>query len=328
MHGLQNIYYTLLLSFIWISNSFSQEKAIFTNHYLDPFIVNPACSGADYYTVAHLSVKKQWLGFSNSPSSFFLSGNFRIGEYDFYDPKGFVNQGPLKIKDRIGIGAAVFQDINGPLSNTGGILSYAYHVPINKESRLSFGMSAIIMQYSLNNNLLQPDQINDPYLFTGNNSIFNINFGFGVYYHNYDYFTGLSIIKVLPSISNVNETSEIQPSIFFIGGYKFNRASKSFNFEPSLTIKKLGNELFMADAHAKLYIKRLNWIAFSYSTTQRINFQFGLRMYKMTYIGYNFEFNVSKIAAFNYGSHEISLGINLGLIGIEGIRETIRNSNK
>jgi type IX secretion system PorP/SprF family membrane protein len=328
MSGKRNIVFTLILSTLCFINSFSQEQSIYINDYLNPSVINPACTGAEYYPVAHLSSKKQWLGFSGAPTTFLLSGNFRLGKYDFYDPKGFVNKGPLQLKDRVGIGAAIFQDNNGPLSNTGGILSYAYHVPVNRDSRLSFGMSAIMINYALKSSELKPDQMGDSYLLNGNNSIFTFNLGVGVYYHNNKYFTGISINKVLPGITDVNEPKDELPSFFVMGGYKFNRNSNSFNFEPSITLKKLGNEKLIADTHAKLYIKRLNWIAISYSTTQKMSFQFGLRIYKMAYIGYNFEYTLSNIATYNYGTHEISLGINLGLISVEGIRQSIRSSGK
>ncbi len=85
------------LLFFCTLNLFSQEKSIFNNDYLDPFITNPGCTGAEYYPVARLSAEKQWLGFTGSPSTFLLSGNYRIGNYDFYDPKGFVNKVSIKI---------------------------------------------------------------------------------------------------------------------------------------------------------------------------------------------------------------------------------------
>jgi hypothetical protein len=33
---------------------------------------------------------------------------------------------------------------------------------------------------------------------------------------------------------------------------------------------------------------------------------------------------MSEMAQYNYGSHEIHLGINLGLIGVEGVRNIAR----
>ena len=155
----------LILTFISIIciNLFSQENSIYLNYYLNPFIINPAVTGTEEYPVAELSYKKQWLGITNAPGTIMISGNLGVGNYDFYNPKGFLNKGPLKIRDRVGLGAAFFTDNNGPLSYTGIILSYAYHVPINNLSRLSFGMSAIGGLNSLNTSMLKPDQSNDNY---------------------------------------------------------------------------------------------------------------------------------------------------------------------
>ena len=327
MTDFKNFIIGIVLLTCFLRNSFSQENSVFNSAYLNAFVINPACSGAEYYPAAHLSVKKQWLGFSDSPRTFLLSGNFRIGNYDFYDPKGFINKGPLKFKDNVGLGAAVFQDSNGPLLNTGGLASYAYHVPINSESRLSLGISAILIHYSINSSILKPGQSNDPYLLTGNNSLFKANVGMGIYYYNTRYFAGASVIKVLPGIASINSEVKPIPGYFFMAGYKFNRNSNSFNFEPSVCINKLFEDGLAADMHAKLYIKRLNWIAMSYSTSRRLNFQFGIRLYRMVYAGYNYEYSLSKISSYNMGTHEISLGINLGLIGIEGIREKIKKTD-
>ena len=316
---------SLILLITCYINLFSQEGSIYDNYYLNPFIINPAITGAEYYPVAELSVKKQWLSFPDAPTTFLLAGNYRIGQYDFYDPKGFVNKGPLKLANRIGLGAALYRDNNGPLSNTGLILSYAFHVPLNKDSKLSFGISGIGTIYSLNSSILKPDQSNDSYLLTGNGNIFRANLNFGVYYYSDIYFAGLSANKILPDISNVNDQPKELPSYFLIGGYKFMAKSNSLNFEPFLTVKKTGIENITLDIHAKFYIKRLNWLAVSYSTSGKMNFQFGLNLYKMLYAGYNYEYNLSDIASYNSGSHEIYIGINLGLVGIEGIRRTAGN---
>jgi type IX secretion system PorP/SprF family membrane protein len=322
------IVFNVILLSILCKYSYSQEYSIYNNDYLDPFIINPAATGAEYYPVAKLSIKKQWLGFPGTPSTYMLTGNYRIGNYDFYDPKGFVNKGPLKLMDRIGLGAGIYQDNDGPLSYTGIILSYAYHIPINSDSRLSLGLSGIGTLYSINKSILKPNQEDDAYLLGGNSDIFRVNLNFGIYYHNGVYFAGLSFNKLLPDIINVNNQVKLHPSYFIMGGYKFMKNSKSFNYEPSLTIKKLGNENVVLDIHNKLYVKRLNWIALSYSTMQKLNLQFGLHLYKMVYAGYNYEHTLSDIASYNFGSHEIYIGINIGLVGVEGIRETVSGLEK
>jgi type IX secretion system PorP/SprF family membrane protein len=303
-------------------NLFSQEASIYENYYLSPFIINSGATGAEYYPMAEFSVKKQWLSFPDAPTTFLLAASYRVGKYDFYDPKGFVNKGPLKLSNFIGLGAALYRDNDGPLSNTGMILSYAYHFPVNSFSKLSLGISGIGTIYSFNSSVLKPDQSNDSYLLSGNDNMFRANINLGVYYYSNLFFAGLSANKILPDITNVNNQISSLPSYFLIGGYKFKTKSNSFDIEPSLAIKKTGNQKISVDIHTKVYLKRLNWVAVSYSTSGKINFQFVLNLYKMFCAGYNYEYSLSKISSSTYGSHEIYLGINIGLTGVEGISRT------
>ncbi len=57
----------------------------------------------------------------------------------------------------------------------------------------------------------------------------------------------------------------------------------------------------------------------SYSTSDKVNFMFGVHLIKMVYAGYAYEYSLSKISKYTYGTHEIYLGINLGLFGVDGI---------
>ena len=308
----------VLLSLITMP-TLSQDKSLFINDYLDPFITNPACTGVEGYQVVHLLAEKKWVGFTGSPSTFLLTGNYRIGRYDFYDPHGLLNKGPLKMKDRVGLGAAIFRENYGPLANTGGLLSYAYHLTLHHNSNLSFGMSFMAVRYTLATSMLNPDQLNDDYLLTGNDSRFRANFGAGVYYHTNSYFAGVSVNKLIPGISQVNDQPKEIPSYFVMGGYRFHR-EKFFSPEISCALKMLDGESMIADFHSKLYIQRSNWLAISYSTIKQFNVQFGVRFYRRFYLGYNYGFTANKMATYNNGSHEISLGINIGLFARDEIQ--------
>jgi type IX secretion system PorP/SprF family membrane protein len=307
-----------LLIFSLTAISKGQEASVFSNYYLSPFIVNPAFTGSSYYPQAVLSVRKQWAGIPDSPGTLLLSGNYRIGTYDFYDPKGFVNKGKLKLKDRLGLGAAIYRDKNGPAENTGGVISYAYHSEINAKNELSFGLSVIGTYYSFKSSMLEPDDPDDPYLFSGNDNTFRLNFNVGALYHSSTYFFGISAAKILPDHYSINEPLAMNPSFFLMGGYKY-KINTLFSIEPSLTVKKLGSESISVDIFTKLYVKRINWIAISYSTSEELNFLFGVHLVKMVYAGYAYEYSLSKISQYEYGTHEIYLGINLGLFGVGGI---------
>jgi len=300
---------------------FSQGNSIYTNDYTTPFITNPACTGAEYYPVAKLSVRKQWLGFYGSPTTYLLAGSSRIGNFDFYNPKGLVNTGPVQSKNRIGLGAAVFQDNNGPLINNGGILSYAYHLPVNRKSKLSFGMSMILMNHSIKTSILDPHDPNDDYLFDKNNEGFRLNFGFGAYYYSSKYFVGLAANKVLRDMAGVNEEKRNVANYFFMDGYKL--SLEDYQLEPSVSVKRIDNKQFIMDIHAKFYFQNVNWVAISYSSIQQVDLEFAINLYRTVYAGYHYAYSISEVSSNNFGSHEIALGINLGLVSVEGIRKLV-----
>ena len=300
---------------------FSQENSIYINDYLAPYMTNPACTGAEYYPVANLSVKKQWLGFSGSPNTFVFAGNFRIGSFDFYNPKGLVNKGRFKSKNRVGLGMAIFQDNDGPIINNGGLFSYAYHLPVNRKSRLALGMSLILNNHRVSTSMLEPNDSNDPYLLSEEEGGYSINMGAGVYYHNSTYFFGMSANKLLRDKLNVIEGQTSSINIFLFGGYKFFKDNKNINYEPSISIKRFYDQEYIFTLNNKVYVNRLNWMALSVSSIKQMNIRFAQKMHRRFYVGYGFEFTMGKIAAHNYGTHEISLGLNMGLVGIEGIKK-------
>ena len=312
---------SLIFLILCFNDTFSQENSINESYYLSPFIINPAITGSNYYRCAEFSAKKQWLGFTDAPETFLAAFNIKLGNYDFYDPKGFVNKGPLKLKERVGVGGLLCHDVNGPISSTGLLVSYAYHLPVNQDSRLSFGLSASGNYYAFNEALLNPDQPVDPFLLTNNNDVFKVNFDLGAYFYDTDYFLGISAHKILPE-NKYNTAVKEHPTIYFMGGHKFYKDYKSIIFEPSVVFKLLNLENPEIDIHTKLYIKMVNWVALSYSTAGKANFRFALKLYKMLGVGYNFEFSTGGIAPYNYGSHELVIGFNLGLSNIEGIRTT------
>jgi type IX secretion system PorP/SprF family membrane protein len=300
---------------------YSQERSIFFNSYTTPFITNAACTGSEYYPVVKISVQKTLMEFPDAPATYLMYGNIRLGQRQFYNSKYFLNKGAVKYSDRIGLGVAIYHDKNGPLTNTGGIISYAYHIPVNRDDHLSLGLSMLFANYSCNTAILQPGQTNDNYLLEGNDSKYNINFGFGIYYRANKYFGGISINKFLPDRSNASEPNTLQPSFFVLGGYKFNTDNDNLIFEPSMEVKKLHSEKLYVEVHNKLYIKKLNWVAISVSSSRIFNFQLAVRIHNMTYIGYNYGYSLNPIAGANYGIHELSVGMNIGLTGIEGIQK-------
>jgi type IX secretion system PorP/SprF family membrane protein len=308
----------IFLTFFFTNITLSQEQSIYKQAYLDPFFINPACAGSALFPVARLSVEKRWIGFRDSPSTLLLSGNTRFGSYDFYTPKGLVNKGPLKTGGRTAVGGVVYYDDNGPINSTGGNLTYAYHMSLNRVSRLSMGLSVFMVNKSINTSQLEPDQIADDYLLSPQNDLFRVNFGIGVFYYTSAFFSGISVSELFPVENNDNTFGKVNmPGYHFIAGYKFEEVFPAFDIEPSLIASKYDDEEANFDFFARVYFINFHWAAISYSTRRQAEIMLAVKIFESFYLGYNYMYTLGRIASYNSGSHRISIGINLGLRGAE-----------
>jgi hypothetical protein len=50
-----------------------QQRPQYTQHMINPFLVNPAVSGTEDYTDIRAGYRKQWVGFDGSPRTMYLS---------------------------------------------------------------------------------------------------------------------------------------------------------------------------------------------------------------------------------------------------------------
>ena len=66
-----------------------------------------------------------------------------------------------------------------------------------------------------------------------------------------------------------------------------------------------------------------NWVALAYKSTHSMTVSAGLRVRRI-FVAYAYEINLSKLQRYFGGSHEIMLGLNIGLFEPEGIRKTVR----
>ena len=301
-----------MLAFFFMNITLAQEKSIYRQAYVDPFILNPAFTGSAQIPVARLAVEKRLVGFSNSPSTVLLTGNTRIGDYKFYTPGGLVNKGPLKVGNHTAFGGALFYDNNGPINSTGGMFSYAYHFSLTQGSALSMGLSAKLMNQSVNTSRFETVQPDDIYLLDDQYDALRLNFGIGFYFHTSRLFSGVSVMDLLP-VESGTDTPVKKPGYHVLGGYRFNSVTPALDFEPSFLISKRAGENTDLNFYARVYYLNQHWAAVSYSTQGFIDIMLAVRLLNSLYLGYNYTYVTGKISSFSYGSHTISFGINLGL---------------
>lgn len=293
----------------------AQHNIIYRHHHLHRVFTNPATSGSEFFPVAALTYQKQWLGINQSPGTILASTSLRMGNFDFYNPKMFINKSSLKTKERIGLGIGLYSDRNGPMISRGLNLAYAYHLIMDK-SRLAFGISGSAEQSVLDGTVWDPISSSDPLLVDVKESFFNFNANFGAYYYSATYYVGIAANHLIPLEDKLNPGETIKQDYIVHGGYLF-RSMEDLKIEPAVNIRYLDYETLEYDIRAKVYLQHVHWVALTYRSYKALALSAGMKI-KRFYLAYNFEVNLSPMISYSAGTHGIHLGMNLGMRRLDG----------
>lgn len=308
-------YFLIILLMLPVVTLKAQHNLIYRNNHIHRVMVNPATAGSEYIPVAALSYQKQWMGIQHSPSTLLASTSFRLGNFDFYNPKMMINHSRIRIKDRIGLGIGIYADRNGPMAYRGMNLAYAYHIRLSGSS-LAFGLSGTMEQTLRKGASWDPISPADPLLEPSKDSYYNFNANTGVYISGVQYYAGFAVNHLIPLENKLESGTYVKQDYILQGGYVF-RVWRTIQFEPSLHLRYLDYKSLEYDIMTKLYIENVHWLAITYRSYKALALAAGLKISHF-YLAYQFEANLSRIVRYSAGSHTIHLGINLGMRGLKG----------
>jgi type IX secretion system PorP/SprF family membrane protein len=291
-----------------------QQFPMYSQYVMNGFLLNPSYAGSDYYTTFGLTVREQWLNFPNAPSTYAAAFQTRILN-DSYITKSTAVRKKIDRPTRggrVGMGGYLFSDHNGIMHRTGLQLAYAYHLPIDNEQQLSFGLSLSAYQYFVDiSGAVMPDDVNDELLNNYDRVIYIPDANFGVSYMTRRYYAGFSMTNLFRGalmIGNGGENGNSQLGHYFLtGGMRFYPAA-DWIIEPSVMLKS-SDMVFKSvqmDLTGRVYYREDYWLGLSYRTTDAIVLLAGLKVDRF-YLGYAFDFTLSEIRSYTYGTHELTV---------------------
>jgi type IX secretion system PorP/SprF family membrane protein len=296
--------------------SFSQEGIPVYSDYLSDnyYLIFPSMAGASNCDKVRLTARKQWFDQSDAPQLQTLSYNGRVGE-------------------KSGVGAIVFNDVNGYHSQFGFKATYAYHLMFSRDevdlNQLSFGINAGFNQSQLDESKFTDF---DPVVggIVQKASYFNLDIGAS--YNVFDFSFNAVVKNVLETRQDIYTEYESDNLRKFIvsGGYVFGNADKIL-WEPSLLYQFVDETKESAlDVNMKAY-KNLSsgslWAVLSYrrsfdgteyrvgngTNSQRLQYitpVLGFN-YKSFMFAYTYTYLLGDIQYDTAGLHQLTLGINL-----------------
>jgi type IX secretion system PorP/SprF family membrane protein len=265
-------------------NSFG--AAFYQNQYLD----NPAMAGSNQGLHLNLGYSQQWSTVPGSPSSQYVTADYRF--------------------KKVGLGLNIYSDKAGLLKQTKIIATYAYHLPLNNEDhQLHFGGSIGMFSERLNTEDIS-GTISDisAQRFNERDAVLDGNFGVG-------YTTSkLTIQGAVPNLKSFFKkeryNTENLNSFFTAMSYKFNTDTRSNTFfiEPKVSYRVVRGYDDIVDGGVNVALTSEKLYAMViYHSTKSISCGAGANYKGMAIMGI-YTSGTSALRGYSSGNFEIGLG--------------------
>ena len=272
-----------------------QQLPVFSQYLLNDYAYNPAIAGSNNYYDVKSNHRYQWVGITDAPRTYTLTLN-----------------GPSRNK-KMGFGGMLFTDHVGPTRRTGFQASYAYHLNMSSEIKLSLALSVGMLEWKLDGHKIELYDLNDQVMINNvmRAVVPDAKFGFLVYHK--DWYLGGSIPNLLASqlsFSNTDNTglSKLKPHYYLHGGYIFH-LNDDIDLEPSCMVKILSPVPVQLDIMARATWKQKVWFGLAYRTMDAASAMIGYLFKQNLLFGYSYDFTTSNLRNYSSGTHELMLGI-------------------
>ncbi len=297
----------------------AQQFPLYSQYIMNGFLINPSYAGSDYYTTFGLTVREQWLNLPEAPSTYAAAFQTRILNDSYITKSTAVRKKidrPTK-GGRVGVGGYLFSDHNGIMHRTGMQLAYAYHLPIGIDQQLSFGISLSAYQYYVDiNGAVMPEDVQDDLLNNYDQVVYIPDANFGVSYMTRNYYAGFAMTNLFRGsfmIGNGGDNGRSQLGHYFLTGGIRLYPGVDWIIEPSVMIKSsdMVFKSFQVDLTGRVYYKDDYWLGLSYRTGDAVILLAGVKVDRF-YLGYAFDFTMSEIRSYTYGTHELTVMARFG----------------
>ncbi|MXV16166.1 PorP/SprF family type IX secretion system membrane protein [Hufsiella ginkgonis] len=295
--------YSLLVVGMGLSagNVRAQQAAMYSQYMFNALAVNPAYAGSRNVLSATALYRTQWTGIKGAPQT----GSFTM-DAPFY-------------RKRIGAGIQIFNDQLGITKTTGGVVSGAYRIRLDKAT-LSFGMQGSVTQYraAYSQVELSPggSPIPDPAFSEDINKVL-FNAGAGVYFNSDKFYLGISVPELLrnkltsQSVSAGGELSRQALHLFVASGVVL-PVGDSFKLKPSFLFKGVEGAPLEADINGTIWFKDFIAVGAQYRTSADISAMVELQATPQIRVGYSYDRSLTSLRSYGSGSHEVMLRYEFG----------------
>lgn len=270
----------------------AQSDFDLTQRWFNEALYNPAATGNSFTTGVFLHARTQWVGLEGAPTTQAVS-------FDTY--VDHINSA---------FGVAVTGDQIGFTSTYNGRLAYAYYFAVTRKSLLSFGLSASLLNRTMNANGALVNDLDDQELYFGNASEYSPDFDFGLEYKG-PVKIGAAIRHIAP-LSSSKHFPALSRNIWVYASSRLNLSTisveptASYMYRDKISRYEAGALFYFLKTNRALDYNDRFWLG----AMARFHGQFallaGASVSKKMRIGYSFDYGTGDLALISkFGTHEI-----------------------
>jgi type IX secretion system PorP/SprF family membrane protein len=304
--------YLLLLLLSFGIKGYAQQGIQFSQYAFTGLTVNPAYAGYKEDVTLNMVSRLQWTGINGAPKTGAVSVD------------GLTDD----VYKNIGMGLVITGDQLGPQTTVSAYFNYAYRLQLDEEDtrRLSFGIAVGASQYSIDQTKFYATDGSDPLIGTGNESKISPDFRFGVFYNSPSFYLGVSALNLLADATFKDNTTVIREArTFYLTTGFMMPISEGLDWKPSILVKEDFKGPTNIDLTTNFLLGKTLWLGASYRTGVKTFNKSALQTNVSHYdaiagivqfyvnerfrVGYSYDYNMSKLANYQNGTHELSIGI-------------------
>jgi len=288
--------FTLLVLMLLSGISYAQQDAQYTQYMYNTVVVNPAYAGSRQAMSVFALHRTQWVGLEGAP----VTNTFSLHT-------------PLR-NTNLGLGLSIVNDKIGPSTENNIAVDFSYTIPMSDKYKLSFGLNASADLLNVDYSKLTFYNSGDPRFQNNIDNKFSPNIGIGVYIHSDNTYFGLSAPNILETkhfdgAANNNASSFIETQrihYYFIAGHIFD-LNEDVKFKPSMLAKMVQGAPLQVDLSGNFLINQKFTAGLSYRWSAAVSGLVGFQIDDSWFVGYSYDFETTKLANYNSGSHELFL---------------------
>lgn len=280
-----------LFGYLLVSSvlAFAQRDPLYNQYQFNQLMINPAYAGIyNRFSVGMIN-RFQWVGIEGAPITNTLTAQSALNE------------------GKIGVGAVLLNDKFGVSDNYELQLMSSYNI-LMPQGRIAMGLQGGFIRYGFDFSKVEVDFLDDPEIFNGQENFQKPNFGVGMMYLSETFFIGASIPRILNvAAKDGSLTSERYKRHYYLSGGLVFEANRWSKIKLLTLLRSVEGERISADLMVSANLDGIFWTGFSTRDLKHFGLFINMLMQKRMRIGYSFELPTSSMIRGSYGTHELSL---------------------